>query len=155
MITTELPVKPYVGHFLKSRYGNPVQMSRENQIGKFFYLLISDESIKNSKSESIYKDTIQIKISEDVFIRKGYLINHQGIIMFNNFVTEHIKERMFIYVDALLEANNSIKIKSALELAMQKFMFNESVFPYETLKKSYDRYRLAEKKQLKYAESIL
>lgn len=154
MITTDLPVKPYVGHFLKSRYGDPVNLSRENMIGKFFYLLISDDSIKNTKTESIYKDTIQIKITEDVFIRKGYMINHQGIIMFNNFVTAHIKERMFIYVDALLEANSSIKIKQALEQAMHKFMFNENVFPYETLKKSYDRYRLAEKKQIKYAESI-
>jgi len=148
MITIEFPVKPYIGHFLRTRFGNPCHLTLDSQIGKLFYLLVKEETKSKSVSQKkvTYKHSLQVKITENVFRRRGHVLSRNSVATFNNFMAEYIKEKMFLYSDALLEANQELKIKAALEMSLEKFQFNQDVFPYETLKKSYDRYRCGLKK---------
>jgi hypothetical protein len=142
MILAEISVKKYIRHYLQQRFGDPTLLTKDHQIGKYLYQLLGDACTRNDSDFKPYKDTLTVKITEDVFLRKGYLLTATNVINFNNFVEEVIKNEMFLHIDVIREHRPGIKIKSAIEHVMQKMLFDENVFPYETMKKSYDRYRL-------------
>lgn len=142
MILAEISVKPYIRHYLQQRFGDPTYIPKDHQIGKYLYMIIGNDCRKNDKYFRPYKDKLTLKITEDIFMRKGYLITDTNITAFNGFVEDHIKNEMFLHIDAILEHGRGVKIKTAIEHVMSKMLFDENTFPYETIKKAYDRHRL-------------
>lgn len=142
MLTTVIPVKPYVKRHLENSFGNPTLMRRDSAIGKYFYSLLEGASDDGSDEYKGYAETVTIHIPYHVFLKKGCVLTKASIIEFNNFVEDLIKMQMHSMLDTLIEVNGT-EIKKAIDFYYESFNFDETVFPYETIKKSYYRYRKA------------
>lgn len=140
MITVEIPVKPYIRRWIELQIGKPAKLSRDNNIGKYLYQLMEDPVDRREIDFPSYQEMIEIKITEEVFLRKGYYLTRTNIIAFNSFVEEHIKTTVFNYIDALIDGSGKIKKKDAIEKALLKFGFDEWSWPYQSVKKAYDRH---------------
>lgn len=141
MIIIEIPCKSYIRCWIEKQYGKPAKISKSNNVGKFLYQLMSDPQFKNDSDYRPYRDIVTVSISEDVFLRKGYYITKTNTTLFNNFVEEQIKSTLFVYIDALKDGTGKIKTKLAIEKALEKFGFGADDWPYESIKKAYDRHR--------------
>lgn len=139
-----LPCKYYVGHYLKTKFGNPVYMRRDSDIGKYFYSLIEDASEKRDKEYSPHKNEIIVLITEDVFLKKGCVLTKTNIIAFNNYVEADLKKQINLVLDTLVEIND-IQIKKAIDFVYDRFDMDETIFPMETIIKQYYRDRKARK----------
>jgi hypothetical protein len=148
MITIEIPVKAYIKTWIETQIGTPAKLSRENNIGKYLYQLMEDPTEKRDPDYRPYKEMVAVKITEEVFLRKGYYLTKTNVIAFNTFVEEQIKSTVFNYIDALIDGSNRIKKKEAIEKALVKFGFDEWNWPYQSVKKAYDRH-CKRSKQLK------
>lgn len=142
MLTTVIPVKPYVKRHLENSFGNPTLMRRDSAIGKYFYSLLEGASDDGSDEYKGYSESVTIHIPYHVFLKKGCVLTKASIIEFNNFVEDLIKMQMHSMLDTLIEVNGT-EIKKAIDFYYGSFNFDETVFPYETIKKSYYRYRKA------------
>lgn len=139
MFTTAIPVKPYVRKYLENCFGTPVLMRKDSAIGMYFYQLVDDPTERRNSEYGGFQDQVLITITEDVFLRKGCVLTDTNIIRFNNFVEEHLKMQLRIMIDTLIEFQE-VKIKDAIMVVYDKFNMDETVLPYETLKKDYYRW---------------
>jgi hypothetical protein len=140
MLTCNLPAKNYVKCYLEKSFGNPVRMRKESAIGKYFYRLLEDAEDDQSSKYRDYSDCVKIEIPYHVFLKKGCVLTKHSITEFNNFVEDVIKSQMHAMLDTLIDLQG-IEIKKAIDYYYDTFGFDETVFPYETIKKSYYRYR--------------
>ncbi|OFY87860.1 MAG: hypothetical protein A3F72_03025 [Bacteroidetes bacterium RIFCSPLOWO2_12_FULL_35_15] len=143
MFTASIPAKPYVRKHIENCFGTPALMRRDSAIGKYFYQLVGDPKTTKDKRiadcNAYYSDLITVKIVEEVFLRKGCVLTKTNIVEFNRFVECHLKMQMRIMIDTLMEIKK-IKKKEAILFAYDKFNMDETVLPYETIKKDYYRH---------------
>lgn len=142
MLTCVIPVKSYVKRHLEKSFGTPTYMRKDSAIGKYFYRLLEDASDDGSDEYRGYPDSVTIHIPYHVFLKKGCVLTKASIIEFNNFVEDMIKGHMHSILDTLIEVQG-IEIKQAIDYYYETFGFDETVFTYEAIKKSYYRYRKA------------
>lgn len=135
-----LPCKFYVGHYLRTKFGNPVYLRRDSDIGKYFFSLVEDASERRDKEYKPHRHEIKVQITEDVFFRKGCVLTKTNIIAFNNFVEADLKKQINLMLDTLVEIND-IQIKQAIDFIYDRFDMDETIFPMETIIKQYYRER--------------
>jgi len=140
MLTASIPVKPYVRKHLENKFGNPVMLRQDSAIGKYFYQLLEDPSRGRDRQYSEYTDLVTIRIPEKVFLHRGCMLTDTNITNFNSFVEDQLKQHLRLMIDILLEFNE-VEIKEAILIVYHKFNLDETVLPYETIKKDYYRYR--------------
>lgn len=138
MVEVEIPVKPFVRHYISKLYGTPARIPAKDPIGKFFYLLLSNQIHHRDHRSIRYKDTLKITVPSDHFHRKGFDLSTTSVIWLNNFVEGQIKKEMFLFVDFYTD-HMGIQQKTAIELFMDHHGFTEESWPFETIKKAYSR----------------
>lgn len=140
-----LPCKYYVGHYLKTQFGNPICLTPKSDIGKYFFSLVEDASQKRDKEiVKGYQYAVTVIITEDVFLKKGCVLTKTGIQDFNNYVEGNLKKQINLVLDTLVEINE-VQIKQAIDFVYDKFEMDETIFPMETIVKQYYRERKARK----------
>lgn len=138
-----LPCKYYVGHYLKTEFGNPINLTHRSDIGRYFFSLVEDASEKREKEiVNGYKSSVVVIITEDVFLKKGCVLTKTNIVAFNNYVEDNFKKQINLVLDTLVEINE-VQIKQAIDFVYDKFGMDETVFPMETIVKQYYRKRKA------------
>jgi hypothetical protein len=141
MFLVELPVKPYVKHYIAINFGSPADFSRNKYINeRFRRCLIKPCSRWENKykdlSELFYSSTIPIRISHDDFYRYGWELTLTDTVAFGKIMEHHAKFLMrnmvSFYKSFMLE-------KYAILQFQQKFGFTEDVWSYESIRKDYYR----------------
>jgi hypothetical protein len=123
-------------------FDSPAYLRGDSLIGKYFFQLVKDPSEhQDTKCTHDYRETLTIKITEDIFLRRGYVLSKTDIRSFNNFVEDHLKQQAWKIIDTILEMNSGTKINEAIDFVYEKYGMDENVWPYETIKKGYYRHR--------------
>lgn len=139
MLQFNLPCKPYVKHYLQNCFGSPIYLRQDSQIGKYFFMLVEDVVQKYDKEcKTDYKAIATIKITEDVFLKKGCVLTKTNIRKFNVFVEDHFKQQVFIILDTVTQISE-MKIKEAIDYMYDYFDMTESFLALDTVVKAYYR----------------
>lgn len=140
MINIEIPVKNYVKVYLESHFkSKEIPLKCDTAIGKFFYGLLKDGSSLTSKKQQ-YNSVCVFVIKEKVFVKKGFIIDDNGVIQFNTFIEDLLKRELFAIIDIMIELQK-MEFRKAILKACEKMNLDESAMPYETIKKAYYRHR--------------
>lgn len=133
-----IPVKQYVKQFIEA--GNIIKPF----ILQSLYLLFSKPEQRNpSLFDGQYPCTVKIALPEKVFVR-GFSLTRRNIDIFNDIMEGYIK----MLFECELEANIRRSIKEEKKFSIQemildlrkKFSLDEENFPFETIKKSLQRF---------------
>lgn len=157
-----LPCKFYVAHYLKSKFGDPVYLRRDSDIGKYFFSLLEDANTEDDhkyEKNSKHNSEVRIMITESVFLKKGCVLTKTNTVYFNRYIENDFKKQVNLYLDALVEVND-IQIKKAIDYVYDRFDMDETIFPMETIVKQYYRDRQQRNKLIvsdkkKYTEDVL
>lgn len=142
MLTFNLPCKPYVKQHLINCFGSPAYLRGDSGIGKYFFQLVADPTEhQDTKCTHEYQEQITIRITEDIFLRKGYVLSKTNVRSFNNFVEDLLKTQSRNIIDTILSVNDGMKITEAIDFVYEQFNMDETVWPLETIKKDYYRYK--------------
>lgn len=140
LIRMVIPVKAFVKSYLQETFKTKeVVLTSESYIGKYFYMLLKDGAGSRGQKAN-YKSSITIHITEEVLVRKGFLLDDNGIVSFNNFVEDIIRERLADKIDEYLEPGK-LQIQEAILKAMKKMRIDESEYKFDAIKKYYYRKR--------------
>lgn len=136
--TTEIHLKPYVVRHLQNLYGDPVNLSKNKDLHRFFIeCLKRGDPEHTNKKPSQMSTPCKMRISEYEFYHYGWEISLADALSINNRVENDIKLilRLFIGNYKIYGFPTSKAIKDFQRI----FHLPEDVFPYETIKK--DDYR--------------
>jgi hypothetical protein len=135
-----IPVKLYVKQFIEA--GNVIKPF----ILKTIYSLFTKDKVVLSPTlfDGEYQGTIKFAIPENVFLKNGYALSRRNIDMFNDIMEGYIK----LLFECEMEANIRRSIKEERKFSIQemivdlrkKFGLDEDNLPFETIKKSLQRF---------------
>lgn len=136
-ISITLPCKPYVAHYLRTKFGSPCQITRACAEGKLLFSLLENARHETDKKTATYTDSVEILLADGIYLRHGWEFTPTGITEINNWLEDMLKQRFRVHVDALL----GFGIKKSIAIRHFQFQqnFPEHVWKYETLKKYHDR----------------
>lgn len=139
--TIGLQLKPYVHQYLVNNFGNPVNLYGPGSINLKIALIEilkkrSTRYEKRTKLSYLTKET-RFVISKNDFYRYGWEVTKTDMIKFNNRVEALVKfyARNYIGFDKSL----GIPISKSIRNFQDEFDFPEDVWPYDTIKKDFDR----------------
>ena len=93
--TVQVPVKPYVKHFVNLNYGSPVNFSYFPEENYFFQRLLKEPSNRRDCQTNDllvrYTEILEILISEDDFYRFGWELTKTNILVFGKFFEQRAK----------------------------------------------------------------
>ena len=134
-----IPVKQYVKVFIEN--GNVIKPF----ILKSIYVLFSknEQILTPTLFDSDYPFTVKLALPEKVF-NKGYCLSRKHVDLFNDIMEGYIK----LLFECELEANIRRSVKEENKFSVQemildlrkKFGLDEDNFPFETIKKSLQRF---------------
>ena len=145
MFFLELPVKPYVKQYIILNYGNPANFSSNKFINeRFRKCLIKPSHRYNSYYQKQafckYAESIKIILTQDDFYRYGWELSPSDIIAFGKFLEHHAK---FLSCNMISFYMTYMNEKDAILSFQNNFGFNEDIWQYQSLKKIYDRFAVA------------
>jgi hypothetical protein len=155
-VKAEIPCKQYVKTYLENRFGNldpksglmVCLLSSDTIEGKFLFELLESQNERRDTEFGQYPQTVIVKITEDVFLRKGYFLSKTSTIRFNSFIEDLIKNSMRLIIATLVH-ECGMKMTAAIEKFQDTFGFDEKSFPLETIKKDLQRYKITGKGDLR------
>jgi hypothetical protein len=139
--TVNIPVKRYVKIFLEENCGNPVDLINIPSLKIFFRRCLKKPDkrwdYKSEKIPDIYRDIVNISITEDEFYRYGWELTKTDIIAFGKEVEVMAK----LMMRNIIGVNNSIglPINKTIEKFQNDFGFSEEDWTYQTIKKDFYR----------------
>lgn len=138
-ITVTLRCKPYVKHYLTTRFGEPAQLPRKSQVKKLFLACIKKQfEPARAKFIAQLPATLEVKLSKHDLSQHGHTIDDQMMFFINGIFEEKIKNEMFFEVTQLRH-NNRMTLKSALITYQQQQGFTDETFPVEAIQAAYYR----------------
>lgn len=140
--TVDVWVKPYVKKYLENNFGSPVDLRTKE--GNMFYDLLQLSlqrplhafKRRNQPNTFLTAET-RIVIDEDTFHRYGFDMNKKNMMRFNAFIEKHIKLQARIYIG--FNRSLGVPVSVSIPKFQETFGFTEDDFPYDTIKKDFDR----------------
>ncbi|RNI27639.1 hypothetical protein EFA69_16100 [Rufibacter immobilis] len=144
--TLSIAVKPYTLKYLEAslflQENEIYKLSKLDAFGLFLNTLMRRplDDIQYHNYLKRYTAIFQVSVKVDEIVIMGFKLTPQGMVDFNNFVEGIIRSEFHAYVDYALEYGSSSRAKAFLKFR-EKYNMSEEDYPFETMKKSYDRYR--------------
>lgn len=137
MFTVTVPVKPYVKHYLTSRYGNPVELPRKTMIRNLFLATLYKE-FPNFQKERIKRQSchVQIKLSREEAAIHGHELNPALGHHISSIFEEKIKMEMFFEVRSLVQ-EAKLPVREAIQSWRQSHGYDEESFSFEAIRCAY------------------
>ncbi|MDY0286041.1 MAG: hypothetical protein RBR21_07895 [Bacteroidales bacterium] len=142
VFTVDVWVKPYVKKYLENNFGTPVDLRTKE--GSMFYDLLQlslqrplHSYTRGNQPNTFLTAKLKLVIDEDTFHRYGFDMNKRNMIRFNSFVEKHIKLQARIYIG--FQRSLGVPVSVSIPKFQEKFGFTEDDFPYDTIKKDFDR----------------
>lgn len=136
-ISITLPCKPYVAHYLRTKFGNTANIDRSSAEGKMLFNLLERARHETDLKAAKYSHHVDVLLAEGIYLRHGWELTPTAITEFNNWLEEILKERFMVHVDALTSVG--LKKAEAIRQWQDVYNFPEDVWKFETLKKYHDR----------------
>ena len=142
VFTVGIMLKPYVHKYLINHFGDPVNlyMKDGSDLKNFMIELLRKPSYKREKRITLNYQNQETRfiISKSDFYRYGWEITKSDMIRFNNKVEALVKfySRSYIAFDKSL----GIPISTSIRTFQNEFGFDEDIWPYESIKKDFDRH---------------
>ena len=138
----ELLTKPYVRQHIIFSYGNPADFSIEPEINDRFRRCLSKPSRRAEKiyeelSMSRYSTVTKVAIIEDDFYRYGWELTRTDTIAFGKFIERRAK---FIMRTMVSFYSTMMMQRDAILKFQKVFGYTEDTWPFESIKKDFDRY---------------
>ena len=151
----KIPTKPYLKRYLHSKHPMPFSLRMNSNFGVFLYHLLRDrrEDAKYEPYVKQYNVKYTVRVSKyHMFDRGATNLSSYTIIRFNTFVEEKFKAELYAYLEQsehifeqtkhLFTIRNSpFTIKAAILQFLAKYNIDQGELSYDTVKKSYYRYR--------------
>lgn len=151
----KVPVRPHVKKFLLARFPQPYVLSDDNYIGIILYRLLrrQEHDACYDRQLTKYTESFNVDVSEDKAFNHGsFYISSYSVVVFNNFIDDLFKEKMYAFLDDLFLFADEITIKKGIYEYMNKYnMLEGTDVTYDGLKKAYYRYRKEREEQPKSA----
>ena len=138
--TIEINCKRYVKAYIETNCGAPAELKHLPDLyNEFIYCLQNIPRHRNACRIAQWQEKVTIIVPADVFYRYGWEMNKENELEFNKAAEHNIKffMRQFISVNHALGIPVTICIKEFQEL----YGFEESIWPFESMKKDYERNR--------------
>lgn len=135
----EVPVKPYVKSYLENNCGSPADLAQLPAVYPDFINYLKNPTQRSEATLVCnFPEMIRIIVPKDVFYRHGWELTKTDIIAFNSKVEGMVKmsSRQFIGIHKAIGIPVAVSIREYQDL----FGFNEDSFPFETIKKDFDRH---------------
>ena len=139
-ISVSIPCKPYVAHYLRSKFGTTCCMDRSSAEGKMLFNLLTKARHERDAVAATYSESVDVLLSEGIYLRHGWELTKTSVQEYNTFLEDLLKEKFAVHVDAL--SSYGIKKAVAIRDFQDRYDFPEDVWKYETLKKYHDRMEL-------------
>lgn len=134
-ITIKLPTKTYIGHYLITNFGNPVDLKNDRELYSNLRKRLCKKSMRFEKrglSPVMYCKTVDILISEDDFYRYGWELSITDIIALNREIEAKVK----FFMRSMVSTYETIMHqKDAIQLFQERFGYSEDIWSYEAIKK--------------------
>lgn len=144
-ITIEIPCKTYVKAYLENNCGDPVDLKLLPDLHALFIrnLRYNKHEARREQKHAIdsmcnYKSAVLIKVPENIFYRYGWELSKGGLLEFNKEAETKIKFMMRYYV--AFNRSLGIPVSTCIRDFQEKYDFPEAVWPYESIKKDFDRH---------------
>ncbi|GAB3233162.1 hypothetical protein GCM10027346_20930 [Hymenobacter seoulensis] len=137
----DLPVRPHVYKYLLLHLGPEYVLSRTDPHGLLLFLLLRSP-LTNARKDAVvaeYSLKFNVGLENYPFRQYGLTLTSDTVYMFNNTVHEQIKAELHAFVDLAVELGQ--RQKDAVLDFMAKYDFTDKDISYDTLIKSYQRYR--------------
>lgn len=142
--TMTIPCKFYVANYLINNGGNPVDLSVFPDLYYIFKNKLTREHINEKRKPQIAKPaTVTVIIPNDWFYRYGFNLSTEDAKEFVLKAEMQLKQKMRQYV--LMKRSFGNSIASAIRDFQEEFALYEPVWPFESIKKDYDRHVSPEK----------
>lgn len=147
IVNIKICVLPEVKKFIEHKYSvAPFILTKKNKYGIFLYhcLVRINSKVKESAFEvdqKKYSETLTIRLSDDMWRRKGYYIHPQKQIDFNSFVSMEMDDAFYDHMDFHYQHQGD-KIQHSIYKFREKFGLTEDDLTLKCLEKKYERYRL-------------
>ena len=135
----EIPVKPYVKAYLENNCGSPVDLSLLPTVYPDFINYLKNPTLRTESSlVCSFSEEVRIIVPKDVFYRYGWILTKTDIIALNSKVEGLVKfsSRNFLAVNKAI----GVPVASSIREYQELFRFTEDSFPFETIRKDFDRH---------------
>lgn len=145
-IEIKIAVKPVVKKYLAGKVKtDPMALSKTNPYGIFLYncLVRLNGKVRAclvGVDTDKYPSVLKVKISEDMWQRKGWYLHPQKQVDFNNLIIKMLDDEFHYYMDVQTQLLGH-KIYTSFLRFREKFDFTEDDMPIKTMEKNYERYR--------------
>lgn len=139
-----LPCKPYVKRYIEQNFGNPADFSSNKILQHELVRSLKkpnkrlDSRLDYINAVSNYKSKIDMIISEDMFLRYGWMLSVTDVVNINKIIESMVKGFMTTMVG--LSVANGLPIKDSILCFQDRYNFPEEVWPYESIKKDFQRH---------------
>jgi len=136
-----VPVKPYVKRFIEINFGSPANFTSNAEVNKFFLGLLRKPSTTRDKQypEQLfnYSTITEVAISQHDFYHFGWELTRTDIVAFGKHFEEKAKFMMRSFVGVYVAAG--MPIFKSINLFQERFLFDDSQWDYNTIKKDFYR----------------
>lgn len=151
-----VPCKPYVKQFLLQNFNAPdekwseiVNLSTDKQLQHEFRKRLTNPCGRfDNKYTSLarYSTTVPIEISKDDFYRCGWALTNTEAVGFCIMIERKVKAMLCTYLD--VHRTFGIPVSVAIRKFQKKFGFSEDIWPYDSIRREYNRNGLKEENLL-------
>lgn len=135
-----IPTKPYIRHYIEHHYGKMPFLTRDDIFGSKILDLLERPLHQRDKTVGGFPDNLVIVLPVFYMRAHGHDLTLTGIRWFNRFAEMVIKREMHNMLNMLTGAG--MKQNEAILRVQDHFGFTEDVFSFESILKSYQRYRV-------------
>lgn len=146
--TLKVCVKPYVKAYLENNFGIPADVREDWELWKLVELVLRASHLQIKKetvpillpesTSQCFGSLVELKITKDWFNRYGFRLKKRETLRLNAFLEKRIKfySRSFIGYHHCL----GMSVAESIRDFQKTFGFSEDVWPYDSIKKDFDRH---------------
>lgn len=142
MIEFDIPVKPYLHKYLCQKFGSQTKLSRNGLLGRLAFHLLrkSNEDRQYDQVVSRYQNRYRLLAPRHFVTERGTRnLSSLCVMEFNSTIDELLKLEFYTFMQLHVEAG--MMYRDAIYKFREQYDFQEEDLAFETLKKSFYRYR--------------
>lgn len=142
-----VPCKPYVKQFLLQNFNAPddkwaeiVNLGADKQLQHEFRRRLTHPCGRfDNKYSSLsrYSVVVPVEISRDDFYRYGWALTNTEAVGFSTIVERRVKTMLCTFLD--VHKSFGIPLSVAIRKFQAKFGFSEDIWPYDSIRREYNR----------------
>jgi len=161
-VDIKVPTKPYLKRYLHRKYPMPYKPREDEPFGAYLAQLLRDDRDHHRYAVYLKKFTVKyhIRVNKRQFFNQYmFRLTPYSIYRFNSFVEKMFMQELYNYLAQVEETyastkhmftifNSPFTTKAAIYRFLNKYNIDQSELSYQTVKKSYYRYKQKNKKKL-------